>query len=316
MRLVFALFLVLSGFPGIVTAAIEPKLTDIEQLPSSGALLLPVTDQLALPDSLPSGTRDVLEQLIAAARFKGESGTSLVQHAVADYNKVILLGVGPGPLGPVALRDLGGSAAQVLGDNAGSASLVIPAELSEETEPATLVALGVRLGTYKFDKYKTEEEPAETPDLSKVLDEIISQPDWRSGNAMSFFVTKSLQRVAAAFESAPSLAASLSVTYLTRELAFERVSSGLLEVGRAEDGQGIQLTFDSPSPSAKFYLGLNYEFEASRDLIDWVPIRQDSFILGAIGEDGYGRLTATFDPDHFEGDEQFYVRMIVSLDPE
>ena len=174
----------------------------------------------------------------------------------------------------------------------------------------------VSWNTESWTTLLTEEEPAETPDLSKVLDEIISQPDWRSGNAMSFFVTKSLQRVAAAFESAPSLAASLSVTYLTRELAFERVSSGLLEVGRAEDGQGIQLTFDSPSPSAKFYLGLNYEFEASRDLIDWVPIRQDSFILGAIGEDGYGRLTATFDPDHFEGDEQFYVRMIVSLDPE
>lgn len=53
----------------------------------------------------------------------------------------------------------------------------------------------------------------ESPNLSEVVTEVISRPDWESGNAMSFLITGTGVRVVSAFEDGASNAATLYILY-------------------------------------------------------------------------------------------------------
>ncbi len=53
----------------------------------------------------------------------------------------------------------------------------------------------------------------ESPNLSEVVSEIVSRPDWESGNAMSFIITGTGVRVVSAYEDGADRAATLYVLY-------------------------------------------------------------------------------------------------------
>jgi len=55
----------------------------------------------------------------------------------------------------------------------------------------------------------------QTPNLSSVLQEIVSRPGWQSGNSLALIVTGSGTRTASAYERSASQAPQLLVTYST-----------------------------------------------------------------------------------------------------
>jgi hypothetical protein len=54
-----------------------------------------------------------------------------------------------------------------------------------------------------------------TPEIKAILQEIIGQAGWASGNAMAFKITGTGKRTAEAFESGAAIAASLHIEYTT-----------------------------------------------------------------------------------------------------
>lgn len=59
-----------------------------------------------------------------------------------------------------------------------------------------------------------ESGPAQrTPNLRPVVQELVDQPGWASGNAMAFIITGTGQRVAVAFDGEPGQSAELTIRY-------------------------------------------------------------------------------------------------------
>ena len=54
-----------------------------------------------------------------------------------------------------------------------------------------------------------------TPEIKSIVQEIIGQGGWASGNAMAFKITGTGKRTAEAFESGAAIAASLHIEYTT-----------------------------------------------------------------------------------------------------
>ena len=60
-------------------------------------------------------------------------------------------------------------------------------------------------------------EPQLTPDLSSIVQEIVNREDWRAGNALTFLITGTGQRLAEAHDEHPELAPLLLVQYTLPE---------------------------------------------------------------------------------------------------
>lgn len=56
-------------------------------------------------------------------------------------------------------------------------------------------------------------EQQRTPDLRKIVQEIVNSPDWKPGNAIAFIISGEGERVAESFDGQPNAAATLHVRY-------------------------------------------------------------------------------------------------------
>ncbi|WP_337186842.1 leucyl aminopeptidase [Phenylobacterium sp.] len=124
-------------------------------IPTSGVLVVPAAGEadlaLRAPD-LDAATRAAVSRGLAAARFDYKAGSSLSFRSLGGYDEIVVLGAAPaaGQLTALELRKLGVAAART------TAKASSPAALASAGLPAPHeAAVGVALGAYAFDLYKS-----------------------------------------------------------------------------------------------------------------------------------------------------------------
>ncbi len=148
------------------------------QLPAEGAIVAGVLEGKVL-----TATAQVLDQqsggavlrAINASRFEGKTGQTLTVLAPAGLalNRVVLVGLGkPEALDALAAQGFGGAAlAQVANSGDAAAAIAIDAVDGAKIGPAEFAAhaaLGARLRSYRFDKYRTKEKKDDKPSVKKL----------------------------------------------------------------------------------------------------------------------------------------------------
>jgi len=106
-----------------------------------------------------------------------------------------------------------------------------------------------------------ESGPAQlTPDISSVLQEIISRPGWSSGNSLAIIITGTGERTAEVYEDDPNTAAVLSITFdtggssqtVSRQIlqpsddAEEDISDGVIELSSSDMELGEEQSDNGP----------------------------------------------------------------------
>lgn len=150
-------------------------------LPTEGAVIVFASEEESTPKltalgrSFDKSVGGAVVRAMAATRFKGRKGQSLVVLAPArgDISRIVVVGLGKvSDMTDLIAEQAGGVAYQEL-------------EKSDETRAAALVdapsrcklgardlgahfALGLRLRSYRFDKYRTKEKKEDKPKLSRV----------------------------------------------------------------------------------------------------------------------------------------------------
>jgi len=145
-------------------------------IPAKGALVVGALDGKVLGataatlDELSGGQ---LTRAVAAARFNGETGKTLVVNAPhgMTLDRIVLVGLGKlDAITAATMETVGGAAVGCLGglgDETAALAVDVPdgATLSA-AEAASHAALGATLGAFRFDKYRTTEKPEEKPALT------------------------------------------------------------------------------------------------------------------------------------------------------
>ena len=143
------------------TAETEVKFGDMS-LPSTGAVVVGVYDGGTLSPSaqtLNAKTGGLIRKAITDAEFKGKPETTLELFAPdgLGLKRIYLLGLGKEEYRTsVKLRDIGGFLAdEAIKDNIKELSIALDLHAISETasDAAAAIAFGVRLGSYRFDKY-------------------------------------------------------------------------------------------------------------------------------------------------------------------
>jgi leucyl aminopeptidase len=155
----------------------EPRMriefTSAKDTPAAnGALAL-----IAFEDALFSGTvgdlnqatKGVVERALSGGRFSGKTGQVLqivAPHGI-DVAQVVLIGAGKQAEFDTRASELASARAYQAVRTSGAPSLTIRLPGGGE-ETATHGALGVSLGAYRFDRYRTTEKPEKKPSISVV----------------------------------------------------------------------------------------------------------------------------------------------------
>jgi leucyl aminopeptidase len=136
-------------------------------LPKNGVVVVPLWED-AEPGGLAAGLDKALDgrlgEALKAAEFTGKKGQSVNLLAPGAGLKLVLaLGLGkPDALTPLAAEAFGGAAQAALVKEPSAAILADHLEAAA----AAHIALGARLKSYKFDKYRTTQKEDEKPKLS------------------------------------------------------------------------------------------------------------------------------------------------------
>ena len=136
-------------------------------LPKNGVVVVPLWED-AEPGGLAAGLDKALDgrlgEALKAAEFTGKKGQSVSLLAPGAGLKLVLaLGLGkPDALTPLAAEAFGGTAQAALVKEPAAAILADHLEAGA----AAHIALGARLKSYKFDKYRTTQKDDEKPKLS------------------------------------------------------------------------------------------------------------------------------------------------------
>ena len=172
------------------------------ELPESGILVLPTSGGKLLNSLDNQQLSGSIEQAVATAQFGADADTTLSLYAMAPYDRVLLVETGEPGLDARRLRSAAGAVAQALSSSTaggGPVSVLLQNVQSTTEAPAANFALGLALGGYRFDKYKTVEESqedAEAPAVTLYTDnpeQAASQwsDDWR-GVAEGVFFARNL----------------------------------------------------------------------------------------------------------------------------
>ena len=142
--------------------------------PKSGSAVLFVGKSLALGGigkQLDEDSGGTISRAIKAADFKGEAEKSMAILAPGglDLDEIVVIGVGEEALGETDFLKLGGFAMAAL-KGAEKGSVIIEVDgVDIAGASASLVAMGMKLRAYDFDKYKTEKgKPKEEKPALKV----------------------------------------------------------------------------------------------------------------------------------------------------
>jgi leucyl aminopeptidase len=147
-------------------------------LPKKGALVVFAADGgglSAVAQTVDKSTGGAIKRAIGASRFKGAKGQILAVSAPhnSGLSRIIVAGVGkPADVTPLAMEALGGKIYAAL---AKSGDKEVHVELSPlkaiklaAAEMAARIGFGMKLKSYRFDKYRTKEKTEDKPSLAKV----------------------------------------------------------------------------------------------------------------------------------------------------
>ena len=145
-------------------------------VPATGALVVGVlaggklTATAAAADRKTGGA--LKRAIRASSRFQGEAGQMLevVAPRGTRLARIVMAGLGqPGKIDARVMEDLGGSVARRLDGSGDRAAAIAVDEIAgaamDADEAAARVALGARLGAYRFDRYRTRQKPDGKPSL-------------------------------------------------------------------------------------------------------------------------------------------------------
>ncbi len=131
-----------------------------------------------------------------------------------------------------------------------------------------------------------------TPDLSLLIEEVITRPEWKRGDSLSFLFSGTGERLALAFDGSYALAPELRIAYHESDLlTLAADTDPQVEIETAVDGSRV-FYLSHRSLIAAVQRGLGYQVEGSADLTtgSWRPLTTavDRFIPGA--EPGWFRF--------------------------
>jgi leucyl aminopeptidase len=142
-------------------------------LPDKGAVVVLVAEGKKLSPAakaLDKQTRGAVARAIKASRFEGKKGQTLeiVAPAGTALDRAILAGIGK-DFGELEQQALGGNAVgKLVNSGSTAASMIVDTGARDLTAAAANVALGARLASYRFDRYRTKEEKTDKPTLKSV----------------------------------------------------------------------------------------------------------------------------------------------------
>ncbi|MBF0249095.1 MAG: leucyl aminopeptidase [Alphaproteobacteria bacterium] len=144
--------------------------------PKIGTVVVGVLDGGKLTVSaqaMDDATGGAVARAIKASTFKGSKDHSLAVLAPGGrLTRVHCMGLGKGKdVDALALQKLGGGIVKALKAHAASAQILVDAIEGCELEPhqmAAEIALGARLASYSFDKYKTKKKEHDKPKLGEL----------------------------------------------------------------------------------------------------------------------------------------------------
>lgn len=128
------------------------------QAPAAGTLVLPLASAADLDRvgaALDAATRAAVARALAAASFDYKPKSSLSLRGLGSHDRLLVVGLGAKPLAAVDLQNLGGTVAKETGKD--KAVALVATGLP--TNAAADVALGYRLGAYRFDRYLSPDKP-------------------------------------------------------------------------------------------------------------------------------------------------------------
>jgi leucyl aminopeptidase len=151
-------------------------------LPDKGAVVVFASEEKSLPKLSPVGRsldRSVggaIARALTASRFKGRKGQSLTILAPgsSELTRIVVVGLGkPADITDLIAEEAGGTAiGELQKTDETSAVALVEAPAGCKLEPAGLAAhfaLGARLRSYRFDKYRTKEKKKEDkPKLARL----------------------------------------------------------------------------------------------------------------------------------------------------
>ena len=147
---------------GLSLAAVAPvaaqTISVVAQAPTSGTLVLPLANAADLDragGALDPATRAAVARALAAAAFDYKAKSSLSLRGLGTHERLLVVGLGDKVLAATDLQNLGGTVAR---ETAKDAAVAIVATGLPATAAAD-VALGYRLGGYRFDRYLTPDKP-------------------------------------------------------------------------------------------------------------------------------------------------------------
>ena len=142
-------------------------------LPDTGAVVVLVADGKKLSPAakeLDKKTNGAVARAIKASRFDGKKGQTLeiVAPAGTALDRAILAGVNK-EFGELEQQALGGNAVgKLLASGSTAATVIVDTGAKNLAAAAANVALGARLASYRFDRYRTKEEKKDKPTLTTV----------------------------------------------------------------------------------------------------------------------------------------------------
>ena len=145
-------------------------------LPAKGALVVGVYEGKKLTASateLDRKTKGAITRAISGSRFAGKAKQvlSILAPAGTEANRVVLIGLGKakGETKPVDFEAMGGALVGELATS-GAREAAVAFDLAGEEGgiAAAHFALGAKLRSYRFDKYRTKEKPEDKPTLQRI----------------------------------------------------------------------------------------------------------------------------------------------------
>lgn len=149
---------------GLSLAALSPAAAQtidvVAQAPGSGTLVLPLANAGDLDRAgaaLDTATRAAVARALAAAEFDYKAKSIISLRGLGTHDRLLIVGLGDKPLAAVDLQNLGGTVAK---ETAKDKAVALVATALPERAAAD-VALGYRLGAYRFDRYLTPDKPGD-----------------------------------------------------------------------------------------------------------------------------------------------------------
>ena len=93
MKLTTALLAILLALPAALSAAVRPEFAELDTLPNTGTLVVPLRESGELPSVLDSTLKENLKNALDTADFKGKKDKSITLFAFDTYERVIVIGM-------------------------------------------------------------------------------------------------------------------------------------------------------------------------------------------------------------------------------